>query len=63
MPHAIKVDFWDTRAVAASICSILRYESLFLELRQNSQGHLKNLISDKTASDVKALYHELTGKR
>lgn len=63
MPHAIKVDFWDTRAVAAAICSVLRYESLSHELRQNSQEHLKKLTWDKAARDVKAVYHELTGKK
>lgn len=63
MPHAIKVDFWDTRAVAAAICSVLRYESLSHELRQNSQRHLQKLTWEKAAGGVKAIYHELTGKR
>jgi glycogen(starch) synthase len=59
MPHAIKVDFWDTKAVAAAICSVLRYESLSSLLRQNSKQHIKHLTWDKAASGVKALYHEL----
>lgn len=62
MPHAIKVDFWDTKAVAAAICSVLRYESLSHVLRQNSQKHIKNLTWEKAAVDVKAIYYELTRK-
>ena len=62
MPHAIKVDFWDIKAVAAAICSVLRYESLSEVLRQNSQKHVKSLTWEKAAVDVKAIYYELTGK-
>ena len=62
MPHAIKVDFWDVNAMAAAICSVLRYESLSHVLRQNSKKHIKHLTWDKAAADVKAVYHELTGK-
>lgn len=63
MPHAIKVDFWDTKALAAAICSVLRYESLSHVLRHNSKQHIKRLTWDKAASDVKALYHELTRRK
>ena len=62
MPHAIKVDFWDIKAVAAAICSVLRYESLSEVLRQNSQKHVKSLTWEKAAVDVKAIYYELTRK-
>jgi glycogen(starch) synthase len=63
MPHAIKVDFWDTKALAAAICSVLRYESLSHVLRENSKQHIESLTWDKAAADVKALYHELRGKK
>lgn len=59
MPHAIKVDFWDVNALAAAICSVLRYESLSHVLRQKSKEHIQHLTWDKAASDVKSLYHEL----
>jgi glycosyltransferase involved in cell wall biosynthesis len=62
MPHAIKVDFWDTQSVAAAICSVLRYESLSNVLRQNSKKHIQNLTWQKAARDVKVVYHELTRK-
>lgn len=63
MPHAIKVDFWDVKALSAAICSVLRYESLSQELKQNSKRHIQHLTWDKAASSVKALYHELLTKR
>ena len=63
MPHAIKVDFWDTKAVAAAICSVLRYESLSLVLRQKSKQHIQHLTWDKAASEVKDLYHDLIRKK
>ena len=62
MPHAIKVDFWDTQSVAAAICSVLRYESLSNVLRQNSKKHIQSLTWQKAAREVKAVYHELTRK-
>jgi glycosyltransferase involved in cell wall biosynthesis len=63
MPHAIKVDFWDVKALAAAICSVLRYESLSHVLRQNSKQHIQRLTWDKAAGEIKTLYHELSGKK
>ena len=63
MPHAIKVDFWDVKALAGAICSVLRYESLSHVLRQNSKQHIQHLTWNKAARNVKALYNELTGKK
>jgi glycogen(starch) synthase len=63
MPHAIKVDFWDTKALAAAICSVLRYESLSHVLRHNSKQHIESLTWDKAAAGVKRVYHEVRGKK
>jgi glycogen(starch) synthase len=63
MPHAIKVDFWNVNALAAAICSVLRYESLSHVLRQNSQQHIQGLTWDKAAGDIKVSYHELIRKK
>lgn len=60
MPHAITVDFWDVKALAAAICSVLRYDSLSRTLRQNSKKHIEHLTWDKAARDVKAVYDEVT---
>jgi glycogen synthase len=63
MPHAIKVDFWDIKALAAAICSVLRYESLSHVLRQHSKQHIQRLTWDNAAGHIKGLYHELIGKK
>jgi glycogen synthase len=63
MPHAIKVDFWDVKSLAAAICSVLKYESLSRALRQNGKKHIQHLTWDKAAREVKALYHECTLKK
>ena len=63
MPHAIKVDFWDVKSLAAAICSVLKYESLSRVLRQNGKKHIQHLTWDKAAQDVKALYHECRVKK
>ena len=63
MPHAIKVDFWDVKALAAAICSVLKYESLSHVLRQNGKKHIEQLTWDKAARDVKVLYHEFYVKK
>lgn len=59
MPHAIKVDFWDTKALAAAICSVLRYKSLSNVLRQKGKQHIEKLTWDKAAKELKSVYHEL----
>ncbi len=63
MPHAITVDFWNVNALAAAICSVLRYESLSHLLRHNSKNHIKHLTWNKAARGVKAVYDELTKKK
>ena len=63
MPHAIKVDFWNVKALAGAICSVLRYESLSTMLRHHSKRHIRHLTWDKAALDVKALYHDLCTKQ
>jgi glycosyltransferase involved in cell wall biosynthesis len=59
MPHAIKVDFWKTDALADAICSILKYGSLSGTLRKNSNEEIKNITWLNAAKKIKNLYHEL----
>jgi glycosyltransferase involved in cell wall biosynthesis len=60
MPHAIKVDFWETEALADAICNVLAYDSLSSTLRKNSQQEISNITWDKAAKKVNTIYHELT---
>jgi glycosyltransferase involved in cell wall biosynthesis len=59
MPHAIKVDFWNTHALADAICSILKYGSLSGTLKKNSNEEIKNITWINAAKKIKNLYHEL----
>ena len=60
MPHAIKVDFWDTAALAEAICSVLKYKSLSKTLKKNSSAEIKNISWKKASQKIKTLYYELT---
>lgn len=60
MPHAIKVDFWETDALAEAIGNVLRYKSLANTLKKNGAEELKTITWDKAAKKITTLYYELT---
>jgi glycogen synthase len=60
MPHAIKVDFWDTEELAASICSVLKYKSLSHTLAENSAREIEEITWNSAAKKLTQLYHGLT---
>jgi glycogen(starch) synthase len=62
MPHAIAVDFWNTTALAESVCSVLKYKSLYRTLKKNSKAEIKGVTWDKAAKTLNHLYHELTAQ-
>ena len=62
MPHAIKVDFWNTEAMAEAICSVLRYKGLSTTLKKNSIKAIKNISWEKAAKKIKTLYDELANQ-
>ena len=62
MSHAIKVDFWNTDALAEAMCSVLRFKSLADTLKKNGAEEIKNITWDKAAKKITTLYYELTGK-
>lgn len=59
MPHALKVDFWDTDALAESICSVLRYKSLSFMLKTKGEKEIENLSWTNAAAKIKSLYEEI----
>jgi glycogen(starch) synthase len=59
MPHALKVDFWDSNALANAICSVLKYESLSMTLKKNSSREIKNITWIRAAKKLNTIYHEL----
>jgi glycogen synthase len=63
MPHAIKVDFWNSNEVAAAICSVLRYKSLSNTLTRNSAEEIADISWSTAAKKLTNLYYGLTGKQ
>lgn len=62
MPHAMKVDFWNSLALAEAICDVLRFKSLANTLRKNGAEELKNITWNKAAKKLIELYYDLTSK-
>ena len=62
MPHAIKVDFWDTESFAEAICNVLRFKSLANTLKKNGAEEIKKITWDKAAKKLTTLYYELSQK-
>ncbi len=58
--HAIKVDFWDTEALASAICNLLAYKSLTNTIRKKSEVEIKKINWDRAAKKINTIYHELT---
>jgi glycogen synthase len=61
--HAIKVDFWDTDALANAIINVLRHDALSHSLRENSRQEIQNLTWNRAAKKIKDIYNELNAKR
>jgi glycogen synthase len=59
MPHALKVNFWDTEALAESICSILKYKSLSSMMKSHGEKEVKRLSWRNAAVKIKTLYEEI----
>lgn len=60
MPHAIKVDFWNSQELAAAICSVLKYKSLSNTLAKNSAEEIGDITWIRAAKKLTQLYYGLT---
>jgi glycosyltransferase involved in cell wall biosynthesis len=63
MPHAMKVDFWNSQELAAAICSVLKYKSLSNTLKKNSGEELGDITWNRAAKKLTQLYYGLTTKQ
>lgn len=59
LQHAIKVDFWDTHAMADAIYGILKYEGLPNMFKKNARIEVDNLKWEHAADKVKQVYQSL----
>jgi glycosyltransferase involved in cell wall biosynthesis len=57
--HAIKVDFWDTQAMADAIYGILKYEGLPNMFKKHARQEVDNLKWEDSALKVKEVYNSL----
>jgi glycogen synthase len=62
MPHAIKVDFWDTDAMSQAICGVLQHRSLAKTLVTGAREQITSITWEAAARKVKTLYHETVGR-
>jgi glycosyltransferase involved in cell wall biosynthesis len=59
MDHAIKVDFWDTDALADAIINLLKHKGLSESLKVNSKKEIQSLTCQRAAEKIKQLYNEV----
>lgn len=57
--HAIKVDFWDTHAMADAIYGILKYDGLPNMFKKHARLEVDNLKWEHAAEKVKNIYQSL----
>ena len=58
LTHALKVDFWDTEAMADRMLAVLRYPPLGRTLRRSGPLDLRRLTWDDAARTCKTTYEE-----
>lgn len=58
LENAIKIDFWDTKAMADSIHGVLNYASLANHFKQEGKQEVATLKWTKSALHVKEVYNE-----
>lgn len=59
LQHAIKVDFWDTHAMADAIYGILKYDGLPTMFKKHARIEVDNLKWEHAAEKVKEIYQSL----
>jgi glycosyltransferase involved in cell wall biosynthesis len=57
--YAIKIDFWDTFAMADAIYGILNYPSMSEYLKKAGKKEVKEFKWEKTAKNVMRIYESL----
>lgn len=60
--HALKIDFWDTDAMADKILSIIRHPVLKQTLSQEGLRQVKDITWDKAAKKISSIYVNIYSK-
>lgn len=56
LPHAMKVNFWDTDALASAICSVLSYPILARVMSANATTELASITWERAADRIADVY-------
>lgn len=59
LKYAIKVDFWDTHAIADAIYGLIQYEGLSKIFRKYGKEEVDNLKWENSAKMLRDVYHKL----
>lgn len=63
LEHAIKVDYWDTEALADVICCVLEYPALSSYLVEKGREEIKRLSWEDTATKIRSVYEAVISSR
>jgi glycosyltransferase involved in cell wall biosynthesis len=61
--HAIKVNFWDIKALANAMMGLLNYKSLSNTVKQNGTVEIQDINWNTAAKKIKSIYHETLIKK
>jgi glycosyltransferase involved in cell wall biosynthesis len=59
--HALKVDFWDVREMAAKIIAVLKHPVLAGEMAEKAREELRKIRWETAAEKIAAIYREAAG--
>ena len=59
LDNVIKVDYWDTNAIADAIYSILEYPAMYRQLREAGLAEVNQITWDKAGAKVINIYRSL----
>ncbi len=60
--NVIKVDYWDTNAIADAIYSIIKYPAMYKELREKGLEEVKQIVWEKAGAKVIDIYKSLINR-
>ena len=60
--NVIKVDYWDTNAIADAIYSIIKYPAMYKELREKGLEEVKLIVWEKAGAKVIDIYKSLVNR-
>ena len=62
LDNVIKIDYWDTNAMADAIYSIIKYPAMFNELREQGLAEVNQITWDKAGAKVINIYRNLINR-